>query len=83
MSCDQLKMAKKRSVGTKQTLKAILKGEAKLVFVAKDAEAHVVKDLLRACQERGVELVYADSMQALGAACGIQVGAASAAIIGD
>jgi len=83
MSCDQLKTAKRKSVGSKQTLKAVLKGEAKLVFVAKDAEPHVVKDLLKACQERGVEVVYAESMRALGAACGIQVGAASAAIIRD
>lgn len=78
---DRLAAAKTRTIGTKQTLKAVQRDRAAVVYVARDAEEHVVRELLRLCREKGVEVVYADSMQKLGQACGIQVGAASAGII--
>ncbi|MDR9755167.1 MAG: ribosomal L7Ae/L30e/S12e/Gadd45 family protein [Thermoanaerobacterales bacterium] len=37
--------------------------------------------LVKCCQEKGVEIIYVDSMQELGKACGIKVGAASASIL--
>ena len=46
-----------------------------------DAEAHVVNPLITLCQEQHIPYEYADSISALGRACGIQVGAAAAAII--
>ncbi|MFO7274602.1 MULTISPECIES: ribosomal L7Ae/L30e/S12e/Gadd45 family protein [Thermaerobacter] len=81
MSLDRLRAARRRTVGTKQTLKAVLRGEAVRVYVARDAEPHVVRDLVQACQARGVELEYVDTMRELGSACKIKVGAASAAIL--
>ncbi|PZN11638.1 MAG: 50S ribosomal protein L7Ae-like protein [Bacillota bacterium] len=81
MSLDRLRAARRRTVGTKQTLKAVLKGEARKVYVARDAEEHVVRDLIQACQTRGVAIEYVDTMSELGSACRIKVGAASAAII--
>lgn len=78
---DRLTGAKAKTVGTKQTLKALQKGEARVVYVARDAEEHVVRDLLKLCREKNVEVVYAESMAKLGQACGIQVGAASAAVL--
>jgi len=75
-----LRAAKKKTVGTKQTLKAVSKGTAKVVFVAEDAEEHVIRDLIKACTENGVEVVRIDTMAALGEACGIEIGAAAAAI---
>ena len=81
MSLDRLRAARRRTVGTKQTLKAVLKGQARKVYVARDAEEHVVRDLVQACQARGVDLEYVDSMAELGSACRIKVGAASAAIL--
>ncbi|MFY9189104.1 MAG: ribosomal L7Ae/L30e/S12e/Gadd45 family protein [bacterium] len=81
MMLDQLRTARRKSVGTKQTLKAVQKGIARQVFVAKDAEPHVVSPLLTLCQENDTPYTYADNMKVLGRACGIQVGAAAAAII--
>ncbi|HAA89863.1 MAG: Ribosomal protein HS6-type [Thermoanaerobacterales bacterium 50_218] len=78
---ERLKNAQKRVVGTKQTKKAVEKGIAQLVYVAKDAEEHVTSPLLQLCSEKGVEVVMVDSMAELGKACGIKVGAASAAIL--
>lgn len=81
MSIESLKAAKQRTIGSKQTAKAIEKGTARLVFVAKDADEFVTRDIIRACRERQVELIFVDSMAALGNACGIEVGAATAAIV--
>jgi large subunit ribosomal protein L7A len=81
MSLERLKSARKKSIGTKQTAKAIEKGSARLVFVAKDAEEHVTREIIKLAQVKGLELVHIDSMMALGKACGIEVGAAVAAIL--
>lgn len=83
MVLDKLRRAKKKSIGTKQTLKAVQKGIVHQVFVAQDAEPHVVKYLLESCQEHDVPYMYVDDMKTLGRACGIQVGAAAAAVIED
>ena len=76
----RLLSAARKTVGLKQTLKAT-EGSAQVVFVAKDAEKHIVMPLVKCCQEKGVEIIYVDSMQELGKACGIKVGAASASIL--
>lgn len=81
MPIDRIKRAKKVTIGTKQVTKAVEKGAAKVVFVAKDAENRVVLPLLKLCQDKKVEVVEVDNMLELGRACGIQVGSASAAII--
>ncbi|MDB4895014.1 MAG: ribosomal protein family [Firmicutes bacterium] len=81
MSLERLKTARKKSIGTKQTAKAIEKGATRTVFVAKDAEEHVVREIVKIARERGLELILVDSMVALGKACGIEVGAATAAIL--
>lgn len=81
LATERLKAAKRRSVGTKQTLKAVERGQARLVFFAQDADERVLQELQELCRERGIEIAYVETMMALGKACGIQVGAASAAII--
>lgn len=81
MSYERIRAAKKKTVGTKQTTKAVQKGNARVVFIARDAEAHVTEPLLALCREKGVEVVMVDSMEELGRACGIEVGSASAAIL--
>jgi large subunit ribosomal protein L7A len=81
MSLERLKTARKKSIGTKQTAKAIEKGATRTVFVAKDAEEHVIREIVKIARERGLELILVDSMVALGKACGIEVGAATAAIL--
>ncbi|EOD01480.1 L7Ae/L30e/S12e/Gadd45 family ribosomal protein [Caldisalinibacter kiritimatiensis] len=71
----------KKVVGTKQTKRAIQSDEVKVVFVAKDADAQVVNDVIETCEQKGIELVYVDSKMGLGKACGIDVSAASAAVL--
>jgi large subunit ribosomal protein L7A len=78
---ERLKAAKKRTVGTKQTSKAVEKGEARIVFIALDSERNVIETLEKLCEEQSVEIVYVESMKQLGELCGIEVGAASAAIL--
>lgn len=76
----RLKAAKKRIVGTKQTSKAVEKGEAQVVYIALDSEKNIIENLEELCKSQSVEIVYVDSMTELGELCGIEVGAASAAI---
>lgn len=81
MSLERLKTARKKSIGTKQTAKAIEKGTTRTVFVAKDAEEHVTREIVKLARDKGLDLILVDSMVALGKACGIEVGAATAAIL--
>jgi large subunit ribosomal protein L7A len=78
-----LRGAARKTVGTKQTLRAVERGVAEAVFVARDAEPHVVRHLLLLCRQRGVPVHEVETMQLLGRACGVEVGAASAAILGE
>ncbi|MDI6823802.1 MAG: ribosomal L7Ae/L30e/S12e/Gadd45 family protein [Bacillota bacterium] len=81
MSLEDLKTARRRTVGTKQTLRAVEKGNVLCVFVARDAEPHVVSDLMRLCQEKDIPVEWVETMALLGKTCGIHVEAASAAIL--
>jgi large subunit ribosomal protein L7A len=83
MPYERLKNSVKKTIGTKQTMKAVEKNVAALVYVAKDAEPHVINPLINLCKEKGVEVITVDSMLELGKACGIEVGSASAAIIAE
>jgi len=78
---NRLKNAPRKTVGTKQTLKAVEKNQASVVFIAEDAEEHVVSGLKELCRTKGIEMVFVPTMKELGQACGIDVGAASAAIL--
>ncbi|MDH7479452.1 MAG: ribosomal L7Ae/L30e/S12e/Gadd45 family protein [Syntrophomonadaceae bacterium] len=83
MPLENLKLAPKKTVGTKQTLKAVEKGMARMVFIASDAEPRVTRSLLQSCESQGIPVVEVDTMAELGKACGIDVGSASAAILKD
>lgn len=83
MPLARLAAARKKTVGSKQTLKAIQRGEAKVVYLALDAEKHVTEPLRQACRRGNVLIIEVDSMRILGKTCGINVGCASAAIIED
>ena len=68
-------------VGLKQSRKAIESGKAELVFLAKDADAHVKLPLERLCEEKDVAVVYAETMKELAKACHVEVPTAVATII--
>jgi large subunit ribosomal protein L7A len=78
---NKLKEAPKKTVGTKQTLLALEKDHVSAVFIAQDAQEHVVSSLKELCLEKGVDIFSVPTMKELGVACEIQVGAASAAIL--
>ncbi|KAA8995997.1 50S ribosomal protein L7ae-like protein [Paenibacillus spiritus] len=68
-------------IGTKQTVKAVELGQAAEVFVAEDGDPRITSRIVSLCSKHGVKLTYVDTMQHLGKACGIQVGAAMAAVL--
>ncbi len=68
--------------GTNETTKAVERGQAKLVIIAEDVNPpEIVMHLPPLCEEKGVPYVYVPSKEQLGKAAGINVAAASAAII--
>lgn len=68
-------------VGAKQVRRALNDGRAKRVYLARDADPQLTRPLAELAGERGVETVWAESMKALGRACGIAVGAAVCAAL--
>ena len=68
-------------VGAKQTKRALGDGRAKKIFLAADADPRVTEPLARLAQEAGVAVEEGPSMKELGAACGIAVGSAVAALV--
>ncbi len=81
MSLERLKAARKKTIGSKQTAKAVERGVAQAVYVARDADESVTRDVLIAARARNIEVIFVESMVSLGKACGIDVGAATAAIL--
>lgn len=67
-------------IGTKQTLKAMRNGEISEVFVAGDADQHITQKVVSLANELDIPCWRVDSMEKLGAACGIEVGASSVAV---
>jgi len=78
---EELKNNQKLIIGTKQSLKVIKEGRAQTLFVAKDAEKHVTRNVEEVAKNHQVQIVYAESMKKLGKACGISVGAATVVIL--
>ncbi len=69
-----------KTVGIKQSMKAVESGQALKVFIARDADSRVTRDLQELCIQMSIEVVYVDSMKQLGRACGISVGASAACV---
>ncbi len=70
-------------IGTKQVKKAITKNQVKKVYIASDAEPHIIGPIKDACEENLVNFEMVDTMEGLGNACGIDVGSATVAILND
>lgn len=71
----------RRVAGAKQVRRALRDRSAKLVFLARDADPAFVSSIREECLAQGVELCEDFSMKELGAAAGIQVGAAVCALL--
>lgn len=83
MSLDRIRLADKKTIGANQTAKAVAQSIVTELFVAKDADDHVVRPILATAEQKGIPVCWVDSMKQLGKACGIEVGAATAAILKD
>ncbi len=80
MLLEDLKHCKK-TVGVKQSTKAVENGVATSVIIARDCEQRVVRGIIELCEKTSIPVTYADSMKQLGKACGIEVDAAVACIL--
>ena len=69
-------------VGAKQLRKALDRGNARQVFLARNADPALTESLAALCQHHGVAYAWVNSMDDLGRACGIEVGAATATVVG-
>lgn len=77
---NELKTAKK-VVGVKQLRKALSNGLVSDVFLAKNADPAMTEPVAALCEVAGVPVEWIETMQELGASCGIAVGAAAAGIL--
>ena len=71
----------RRVVGTKQLRKALRDGTALRVYLAMDADPAITEPLAQICGDLQAAFCWVPTMQALGQACGIEVGAAAAAAV--
>jgi large subunit ribosomal protein L7Ae len=68
--------------GTNESTKTIERGMAKLVLISEDiTPQEIVMHLPPLCEEKGIPYLYVKSQRDLGAACGINKGCASVAIV--
>jgi len=70
-------------IGTKQTTKTVEQRKATLVYVARDADPRITGKIVQLCEKNGVAIAWMDTMLELGETCGIEIGAAMAAVVPD
>jgi len=76
------KTSGKLKKGTNEATKAVEKGIAKLVVVAKDTSpAEIIMHLSPLCKEKQVPLVTVPSKVELGTAAGMPIGASAVAVV--
>ncbi|RCW53932.1 MULTISPECIES: ribosomal L7Ae/L30e/S12e/Gadd45 family protein [Halanaerobium] len=68
-------------VGSKQTLKAIAENQVKKIFLAKDIDQPLKAKILEAVNNNNIPFEIVESKNELGRICGIDVSAASAALL--
>ena len=78
---DSLRSPGQRVVGTKQVLRALKDGRAAKVFLCKDADEFIYRQVQSACEEGKVPLQVLDTMQELGKLCLVGVKTAAAAVL--
>jgi large subunit ribosomal protein L7A len=68
-------------VGAKQVKRALNSQEVEAVFIANDADNKVINEIKEICISKQIQVIYVDNMKKLGDACGIDVNAATAALL--
>jgi large subunit ribosomal protein L7A len=69
------------NLSAKQLKKALLCGRAKQVFLAENADPAITDPIAELCRQHSIMPIWVSSMTDLGQACGIEVGAAAAAVV--
>ena len=68
-------------VGAKQIRKALAAGRALRIYLAANADPAITEPIEATCKNQRIEYFWVRSMTELGQACGIEVGAATAAVV--
>lgn len=68
-------------VGARQLRKALQSGSAKRVYLARNADPAMTQPIEALCSQLHIPYFWVRTMQDLGQACGIDVGAAAAAVV--
>ena len=71
----------KAVVGSKQLRKALQAGRAAYVYLAENADPVITEPLEEMCRKLHIQITWVPTMAELGRACGIEVGAAAAAVL--
>ena len=69
------------AVGAKQLRKAVRAGTVRCVYLAENADPVVTEPIEALCRDYQVQIHWVRTMADLGRACGIDVGAAAAAVL--
>lgn len=78
----ELLQHEKKVVGIKQVTRTLTEGQGvKCVYLASDAEAHLLEKVQQMALEKQVEVVLVESRKKLGKCCGIDVGATVVAVL--
>ncbi|MDR3270387.1 MAG: ribosomal L7Ae/L30e/S12e/Gadd45 family protein [Peptococcaceae bacterium] len=82
---ETLKHAPRKVIGLKQTQRALEREHEQIekVYIAMDAEPHILLSVIGLCQTYQIEIEQVPTMKELGLACKIEVGAATIAILKD
>lgn len=80
MNISQLKSAHK-TIGVKQTMKALKRGEIALVFIGSDSDVWLTEELRSACGEYHIPVNDEHTMGVLGQAAQIKVKAAAVGVL--
>ena len=83
VKCDTMAEIRQNSVvvGAKQFKKALRDDRAVKAFLAENADPAVTEPIAQLCGENGIPVTWVQTMKELGQACGIEVGAATAAVV--
>ena len=68
-------------VGSKQLRKALDRGTARFVVLARNADPAITEPIEAICRYNDIKCTWVATMAELGQACGIDVGAAAAAAV--
>ena len=73
--------AKNKVVGIKQVKRALTSQEVEILYIADDVDKSIKDEILNLAIDKRVPIVELNTMEELGNACGIDVGAATAALL--